>query len=292
MNRGNAGQNDRDCPRRMFILANSHPVFDIFPVNVLKKGIGILDLFPVLWYSVLKRLPLFPFIIYVDCLVSDPAVTLKCSRKDGLQNNRKNDIRGWMLICVMDAKTAEEYYYSARRKYYDAKSDYQYYRSKENDYRQQQSAANRSLSDYQSQKLNFEKRLEGIVRIIAMLESSGNVSAAIDSATKAAQTADQSYANCVRLSGQEPASLTQAFSPKQVTAEQHSSAALANYKSEKVRLEEAIRNVNAQIAACASLIGSLNSKIKSCQSQQASLKRVITQTSLQMDRYKGIMNRG
>lgn len=188
-----------------------------------------------------------------------------------------------------EALEAYEYYKS---KYYTAANQKRASERQEQSYLSEKRAANAELNSLSSQKLNFEKRLQGIENIIKMLEGNGgwfsvSVPDAIAKAQKSLSRADSSFRSSMRLSGGSgAASMETAFKTKTVDADAHSSSALAAFKSEKVRLEQEIASLKTQIANLSSMITSLSSKIQACNSTQASLQSSMNSYAYDMNHYK------
>lgn len=78
----------------------------------------------------------------------------------------------WYNPSQEEATEAYAYY---QNKYYNAASQRNASMRQEQAYVSQKSAATTKMNDLSAQKLNFEKRLEGIIKIIKMLEGSGGL---------------------------------------------------------------------------------------------------------------------
>lgn len=187
---------------------------------------------------------------------------------------------------------AEEAYAYYKGKYNEAAEQKKASERQEAAYSSEKKAAAQDLDDCSRKKVNFEKRLRGIEDIIKMLEGSGgwfstNVPETIEKAQKSIAKADASFRGSMRLSGGSgSASLEEALKPKTVDEDPHSSAALAEFKAEKARLEQAIEDLRVQIDSLSTLIDSLNKKIKACNAQQGSLQSAMTSYAYDMNHYK------
>lgn len=183
---------------------------------------------------------------------------------------------------------AEQNYYYYKNKYYYAANQRNQSIKQEEKLAAERRSASSAYNSLSNQKKNLEKRLEALVRIIAMLEGTGgwlsvSVPDVISKALKSVIKADEDHKNSIKLSGGvAAASLVEAFRPKTVEGDADSAAALAAYKSEKSSLENQISDLNTQITNTAATIDALNSKINACNSMQADLKNVMNSSSYEM----------
>jgi len=198
----------------------------------------------------------------------------------------------WYNPSQEEATEAYAYY---QNKYYNAASQRNASMRQEQTYISQKSAATTKMNDLSAQKLNFEKRLEGIIKIIKMLEGSGgwfatNVPSAISKATSTIQKTDTSYKRSIRMTGGvAAASLETAFAVKTVEGDHRSASALQAYKSEKTRLEQSIADLKSQIASLSSQISTLSKQISACSAAQASYKNTMNSSAYEMNHYRKYM---
>ena len=188
----------------------------------------------------------------------------------------------------------------------EAEEEYSYYKSKYNAAAQRKNASEREEKSYSSQrasaakqvvsltkdKLNFEERLLGLGIIIKMLDGTGmlnNVPNHIEKVTTKLSDADNSYKNCIRMTGG-AASLADAFAVKSVEADANSGAALEAYKAEKARLAQAIQELKSQIASAESEILTLTRRIAACNAEQASLRTNMNAYAYEMNHYRKYMD--
>lgn len=187
---------------------------------------------------------------------------------------------------------AEDAYYYYKKKYYDAAEKKQSLKRDEQNYFLERNTKTSEISSLSFQKLNFEKRLEGIARIIKMLEGnagwfSTNVPAAISKVVSSLSNTEASYTNSIKvLGGAACASLENAFETKSIENDSHSASALQQYKSEKAKLEQELSNLKSRIAALSEEITSLTNQINSCISTQASLQSSMYSFAYEMNHYK------
>lgn len=186
---------------------------------------------------------------------------------------------------------AEEAYDYYKGKYNAAANQKRTSERQEQTYREQKNSAVSQKNELTEQKLSFEDRLEGIVKIIAMLDGTGgwfatNVPDSIGKAQRALTKTDSSFRGCIRLTGGGSASLESAFTMKTVDADMNSASALQAYKTEKTRLEGQIEELGKQINSLAEQISSLNGKISACNSEQWSLQSSMNSYAYDMNHYK------
>ena len=198
----------------------------------------------------------------------------------------------WFNPSQEEATEAYEYYQS---RYYAAASERNASIRQEQELASQKSAASAMMNDLSTQKLNFEKRLEGIVKIIRMLDGSGgwfseNVPDTISKAMSSIQKTDASYRKSIRMTGgMAAASLESAFRTKTVEADPRSASALQSYRAEKARLEQSIADLKNQIASLSSQISSLSRQISACSAAQASCKNAMNTSAYEMNHYRKYM---
>ncbi len=188
----------------------------------------------------------------------------------------------------------------------EAEEAYDYYKSKYNAAANQKRSSERREQTYiaekknavsqrtelSSQKLNFEARLEGIVKIIAMLEGTGgwfsvNVPDSIEKAQRALTRTDSSFRGCIKLTGGgSTASMANAFALKSVEADWNSASALQAFRAEKNRLEGQLEEIRRQIDSLSEQISSLTGKINACNSEQWSLQSSMNSYAYDMNHYK------
>lgn len=190
---------------------------------------------------------------------------------------------------------AEEAYSYYRNKYYNAASQRSVSMKQEQSYISQKNAAATKMKDLSAQKINFEKRLEGIIKIIKMLEGSSgwfstNVPSAISKATSTILKTDTSYKQCIRMTGGvAAASLETAFSIKTVEGDYRSASALQAYKNEKTRLEQSISDLKSQISSLSNQISILSRQISACNATQASCRNIMNSSAYEMNHYRKYM---
>lgn len=195
----------------------------------------------------------------------------------------------WSNPTPSEADDAYRYYKS---KYADAAEQKRNSERRESSYYSQRNSAKSQIGSLSKQKVNFEKRLKGIEKIIKMLEGNGglfsaNVPEVISKAQKKLSKADESYRGCIKVTGgTATASIENALAIKTVEGDANSAAALQAYKAERTRLQREISNLNTQITNMTSLVDSLNRKISACNSEQYSLQRSMNSYAYDMNHYK------
>lgn len=187
---------------------------------------------------------------------------------------------------------AEEAYSYYRNKYNSAATQKRASERQEQNYASEKRAAVNNRSTLSAQKINLEKRLEGIERIIKMLTGTGgwftaNVPEAISKAEKSLSQADSSFRSSIKLEGGGlSANLETVFSTKTVEADTRTASALQAFRTEKARLEQQISDLNTQIANLTEQINSLTKQINACNYTQASLRANMSAYAYDMNHYK------
>lgn len=190
---------------------------------------------------------------------------------------------------------AAEMYSYYKYKYEDAANQKRASERLESSYVSQKNSAVSQLNAASSQRVNLEKRLEGVEKIIKMLEGSGgwftsSVPEAIDKAKSKLKQADSSYRSSIRvIGGTTAASIETAFAIKSVEEDPNSANALSEFKKERTRIEQAITELQSQINNLSSLISSLTSSINACNQTQASLQSAMNSYAYDMNHYHGFM---
>lgn len=190
---------------------------------------------------------------------------------------------------------AAEMYSYYKHKYEDAANQKRASERLESSYVGQKNSAVSQLNAASSQRVNLEKRLEGVEKIIKMLEGSGgwftsSVPEAIDKAKSKLKQADSSYRSSIRvIGGTTAASIETAFAIKSVEEDPNSANALSEFKKERTRIEQAITELQSQINNLSSLISSLTSSINACNQTQASLQSAMNSYAYDMNHYHGFM---
>lgn len=198
----------------------------------------------------------------------------------------------WSNPSPEEAANAYSYY---KTKYCNAANQKYASEKQEQSYVSQKSSASSRMRSLSSEKVNFEKRLNGIVNIIKMLEGNGgwfavNVPSTISKVSSALSKTDSSYRNSIKMTGGvAAASLESAFKAKSVDSDINSATALQRYKTEKARLEQEIANLNTQITTLTNTISTLTSKINACNATQASLRSSMNSYAYEMNHYKKYM---
>lgn len=201
-------------------------------------------------------------------------------------------VMSWYNPSQEEATEAYAYY---KNKYYSAANQRNASMRQEQAYVSQKSAATTKMNDLSAQKLNFEKRLEGVIKIIKMLEGSGgwfatNVPSTISKAISTIQKTETSYKRSIKMTGgMAAASLETAFAVKTVEGDHRSASALQAYKSEKTRLEQSIADLKSQIASLSSQISTLSKQISACSAAQASYKNTMNSSAYEMNHYRKYM---
>ncbi len=180
---------------------------------------------------------------------------------------------------------------AAKRKYNNASSQKSSLKRKEEEYKTSKSRAETDLKDSKKEKLNLEKRLEGVRKIIAMLEGNGgllskNVPDKIQKSNKSSDESGVNFKGCVKCTGIASADVAQKFHSDKVHENIHSSNALMAFESEERRLVNAIAEIERQINQLNSKIETLKTQIKRCDSEQSALNKIMNKADAEIDYWK------
>jgi chromosome segregation ATPase len=196
-----------------------------------------------------------------------------------------------MAVSKDEASSA---YYAAKSQYNSAAGEYRKYENESSSCRGELRDARNQYSQCSNDKINFEKRVEDIERIINCLEGNGgwlsvNVPQTIATANKSAQDADNGFRQCIKCSGINPPDLAEVFKAPAVTEDQNSNTALEEYKKEKARLEQAIEELKKQMAQLSQQADELSKRIQQLGILSQSCKQRINQSISSMYYYRKYM---
>lgn len=187
---------------------------------------------------------------------------------------------------------AEEAYWYNRNRYYNAASEYNAARNRAQSLEYQKSASKSQMQSLSTQRVNLEKRLDGVEKIIRCMVGSGgwlatNVPSAISKASKALEKADESFRKSIRLDGGiSAARMAERLRVKSVEEDANSSSALSLYRKEKVRIENEINEIRKNLNALSDKVNQLNGQLNSCYSTQNSARKVMNSTTYEMNHYR------
>ena len=190
---------------------------------------------------------------------------------------------------------AYEMYSFYRRKYNNASSQRSTSERKEEEYRTSKSRAETDLKNSKKEKLNLERRLEGVRKIIAMMEDTGgllskNVPDKIQKSNKSSEESGVDFKECIKCTGIASADIAQKFHSDKVHENVHSSNALTAFETEERRLVNAIAAIERQINQLNSKIETLKTNINRCNSEQSTLKNNMRLYSSEMNHFKKLMH--
>ena len=190
---------------------------------------------------------------------------------------------------------AEEEYQRSRNRYQEAAYQKTYWSNQEQELRNQKKYTADVIKSDNSKRVNFEKRLDGIEKIIKILEGDGvftsSVPRSITNANQSLQSANHQYLKCIQLSGGSgAANMEDSFKAPTVQGDTNSSQALEAYKNAKIKLEQDIKDLKAQIALLSGQMDDLSRKISNASTQQWSARSAMISSAYDMVRYKRAMN--
>lgn len=131
-----------------------------------------------------------------------------------------------------------------------AQENYDYFRHKCENAIQDRQSARSSIFECKSNKIDFEKRIQELEKIINMLENENDffgVISSINMANKASNDANDSFHSCIKCDSSNPTDLHSIFKTKSVTEDRNSNSALIEFKNEKNRLEQELQNLDRNI---------------------------------------------
>ena len=186
---------------------------------------------------------------------------------------------------------AEEEYYNSKRNYQNASYNYNRLKNTENSERQNFENIKSQYQSSFSQKINFQKRIKDLDEIIQIMERSGILSLpdSINNANQAIKNADESYKGCIKCTGINSADICEAFSLNTVEGDSDSNSALNDFKKEKQRLENSVKEIESNIQNLHSQAESTATRIRSICDQQSNYRNIMKSSAYTMNHYKKYM---
>ncbi len=187
----------------------------------------------------------------------------------------------------MDQKKASEGYYSSKSKYLNAAAEKRHYQQAQDSYTAERNRNLSAVSACQSSKLNFEQRIADLTAIINKMEN--EVPDTVTGANSASSQADASYKQEIQCQDIPAPDLSTVFHCKSVEEDASSGQALQLFKSEKIRLENALQELEQRIQQAFAAIDELTSQIQSCAVHQAELRNVMLSSAYTMEHCRRFM---
>ncbi|MBR6102521.1 MAG: hypothetical protein IKP95_08845 [Ruminococcus sp.] len=181
---------------------------------------------------------------------------------------------------------AQDCYDEARSRYNNAAEGYCQCKSAYENTFSEYSSAKNQCNSMQGDKLDFQKRLADLESVLSLLRENGKVNETVGDYNKSADSAGSALKGCVVCDGVNCPDLATVFKSKDVDDDQDSALAHQILKSEKARLENAIKEVDAQISAMEQNLTDLTKRMNSLFSQQCSYKNVMNASAFDMNHYK------
>ena len=140
-----------------------------------------------------------------------------------------------------------------------------------------------------SQKINFEKRIQDIIRIIKLLKDMDTL---VSEANKRASQTDNSYSNCIKCFGSDIqiAKFAEVFKLKSVSEDLDISNAIDKLEKEKKRLENEVESLNNSIKANEQNVLNLQKQIAVCDINQMRCTSTIASCIVRADFCKNRIN--
>lgn len=190
-------------------------------------------------------------------------------------------------------------YYSSKSRYSNAASQRQAASRAASDAASERSQAQREIASCQTDKINFEKRVEDIRHIVAALDGTGtgplvgiigaDIPTLISTLNHSTQETGASYQTSMVCPDIAAASFHEIFHSEPVEQDNLLSAALQKFRDEIARLERAIAELKAKISSLESLVNDLSAKIRRLEAAQADWSRVMQSSAYEMNHYRGYM---
>lgn len=186
----------------------------------------------------------------------------------------------------------------ARQGYYDARKRYA---NAANQYKQNESLTNQCFSEYSSvrseigqtnsEKMNFEKRIEQIGSIIDILEGrrEPNVPQKLQEERISASRSEEAMKLCIKCSETSSPSLGSAFRLADVNEDINSSQALQLFQKEKARLEQAVEDLKNKINNMENRSQELISRMNALNAEKISSRKNMMSSVFEMAHFKKYM---
>lgn len=198
---------------------------------------------------------------------------------------------GWFNPSSQEA--TDEYYYSKRR-YTNAANQRQAAKNAQENCRGEVKQAKAEIKACKKDKINFEKRIADIKKIVGSLEGSGssagcNAPDLVSKVNSSADETDQSYKTSIKCSDYAPASMVDSFRSKSIDEDSNTSGALAKFKNEIIRLQQELEALKARMNNLSSTVNDLQAKIRAYSVEQMNWQREMNISAYDMNHYKRYM---
>ena len=188
---------------------------------------------------------------------------------------------------------AESQYDYSRRQYYNASAEKRRLQYQKDACMDQRQRISNSMQALKSEKLNFEKRLKGIEKIIEKLEGrsglfSGwnNVPSVIAQADKRMKVFEESYERSIKVSDVPRADLRRAFGIQTVEGNTSSANALQIYRQKYQELAESIERIQRSIEAMDAQMDELVRQTRLLTDMQQDMTRLMNNSLYNMEHYR------
>lgn len=194
---------------------------------------------------------------------------------------------------------ASNAYYSSKSRYSNAASQRQAAARAESNAAAERSKAQREIAACQTDKLNFEKRIEDIRHIVAALDGTGtgplvasigsDIPALIAGLNSSVQETDGAFRSSIVCPDIPAAQFYEIMRSKSVGDDSFLSDALQKFRNEIARLQQALAALAAKINSLNAIVSDLNVKIRNYQAAQADWGRVMQSSAYDMNHYRSYM---
>lgn len=190
---------------------------------------------------------------------------------------------GWNNCTQQEAQDAYDY---AKGNYQRAAEGYRQNKQKLDRYEYDYNCTKNDYSEANTERLNFEKRIEGIDEIIKLLAVEGPVNEMINSSNSCALKLENSWEQYIQCSDVGVPTIYQAFKLPSVTENPTSNLALTQLKNEKLRLEQAIAELDKKMQQMEAELDAMIKSMNAIQADQDALSRTMKQSSYEMNHFK------
>lgn len=236
-----------------------------------------------------------PFAVWFGMTASERCRTI-CGKERAADPSAAVNSMSWNNPSPDEAANA---YYSSKSRYNNAASQRQAASRAAEHASAERSRARSEITSCQTDKLNFEKRIEDIRHIVQALDGSASgplvasigadIPTLIASLNTSMQESDSAYRGSIISPDITPAQFYEIMRSNPVGDDSLLSAALQKFRDEIVRLQQAIAELERKINALNALVSDLSTKIRNYEAAQADWSRVMQSSAYDMNHYRGYM---
>ena len=204
-------------------------------------------------------------------------------RRQGIKNSISNNVRKGES--TMPQYSVDEYRAmksSAEKRMNTAIEDRAAYRRESESCNSARRTAVNNIIAGNWKKINFERRISDIARVIRMIEE---LDRNIKDANRLSEETDQCYSKCIKHDGSVPAKFHDVFAEQTVRSDPDVSRAMDLLQAEKTRLENELQNLKKEIQENERQVEELTKRIAVCNAKSMECSAMIAKSWVQMDYY-------